>query len=127
MNEDKVIEVNVLIKEDSSNTLKSIVISEDEGLNKIFFSGESVNDVINNTVSSIKEVYPSSEISVFISTPVVDLINNNILKGVINRMTLIKKKNLDMINSSDCLLDDSTKKILSGSIGIIDKLIEKIR
>lgn len=127
MSEEKKINVRILISELGSNTVKSAVLSDDENLNKISFEGESINDVISNTVNSIIEVNSNSIVSVFISTPVVDAINNNVIKGVINKMEIIKKKNLDMINSSDSLIDDDTKKVLTGSVMVIDKLIDKIK
>lgn len=127
MSEEKKINVRILISELGSNTVKSTVLSDDENLNEISFEGESINDVISNTVNSIIEVNSSSIVSVFISTPVVDAINNNVIKGVINKMEIIKKKNLDMINSSDSLIDDDTKKVLTGSVMVIDKLIDKIK
>lgn len=127
MSEEKKINVRILISELGSNTVKSIVLSDNENLNEISFEGESINDVISNTVNSIIEVNSNSIVSVFISTPVVDAINNNVIKGVINKMEIIKKKNLDMINSSDSLIDDDTKKVLTGSVMVIDKLIDKIK
>lgn len=124
-NEEKLI--RILVKEINETEVKSIVLSEDEGISKISLQGDDINEVINKTISTITAIKDFPEVEVYTSLPIVDAINRNVVSGIISKMKVIKEKNLEMVNSSDSLIDDENKKILSGSVKVIDKLIEKIK
>lgn len=119
--------IRILVKEVSETEIKSVVLSEDEDVSKVSLQGDDINEVINKTISTVTAIKDFPKVEVYASLPIVDAINRNVVSGIVSKMKVIKEKNLEMINSSDSLIDEENKKILSESVKVIDKLIEKIK